>query len=363
MVYGMIAEYNPFHQGHRYLIEQVKTEADTMIAVMSGNFVQRGDFAVLSKWERTAAALDNGVDLVLELPTPFALKSAEGFAQAAIQMLHATGCTDRLLFGAECADLPQLEEAAALLKQESVNLKIKEAVNRGISYPAACREATGLSVLDAPNNLLAIEYIKALHQITASIQPVAIQRVGSGHDSMEPSTFPSASYLRRQMQDTPGVCQMERCTLAVLSALRKMSPEAIRLVEDVTEGLEYRIAEAVKTADSLPSLYHAIKTKRYTHARIRRMILRAFLGIKKNDFSAIPYLKVLGFREKAIPILRQIRENGTLPLVQKYSDLPQLSADCQALYQAESTFTDQYMLGFSPIRPCGLEMTTPIVKR
>lgn len=362
MVYGIVAEYNPFHKGHQYLIHQVKAPGDFVVAVMSGNFVQRGDFAIQSKWARTRAALEGGVDLVLELPTPFALKSAEGFAAAAIDILNQTGSVDKLVFGCEDDDLAQLRQAAVQLDSPELASKIREEIRSGISFPQAVKAASGLSILDTPNNLLAVEYLKALRRTGSSMDAIAVKRIGSGHDSLAAGQYPSASYLRAQMGDAAGTCSMERCDRAVLSILRRMTPEDFARIEDVSEGLEYRIADAAKTAASTKELYERIKSKRYTHARIRRIVLRAFLGIRADDFSAVPYLRILGFRESAAALMKQIKSCSGLPVLQQYSQLKNMSPACQALFSAECAYSDQYGLGFQSPLPCALEMTTSIVK-
>lgn len=155
---------------------------------------------------------------------------------------------------------------------------------------------------------------------------------------------------------------MERCDCAILSILRRMTADDFGRIEDVTEGLEHRIIAALQTAQNTAQLYDLIKSKRYTHARIRRIILRAFLGIETEIFPRVPYLKILGFHERAIPLLKQMRTNATLPLLQKHSDIKQMNEACQSLYQAECDFTDQYALGFKPVRACGMEMTQSIIK-
>lgn len=362
MVYGIVAEYNPFHKGHKYLVDQVKSKDDFIIAVMSGNFVQRGDFAILPKWERAQTALANGIDVVLELPTPFVLKSAEGFAAAAMDILACTNCVDRLLFGAEEANLSALQIAADFLESDQFQKKMKQELKKGASYPAAWQKAADLPILQQPNNLLAVEYLRALKRLDTPILPVAVPRVGCGHDSTEPGAYPSASYLRQQMQGNDNIFQIRRCDTAVLSMLRRMSAPDFARIEDVSEGLENRIVQAVKTAASVPELYSLIKNKRYTHARVRRIIMRAFLNIKKDDFPAVPYLRILGFHERAIPLIKKIKTSAKLPLLQKHSDIHRLNSTCQKLYTAECSYTDQYMLGFAPVRPCGGEMTHSIIK-
>lgn len=363
MVYGIVAEYNPFHKGHRYLIEQVKKRDDFVIAVMSGNFVQRGDFAVLPKWERTRTALENGVDLILELPTPFALKSAPGFAEGAVTVLNSTACVDKLLFGAETADIKLLKQTADLTASPEFEEAIKKELAEGIQFHQAYQNAAGGNLITSPNNLLAIEYMKALNRLDSPIEPIAVKRIGARHDETTPGEYPSASFIRNKLRQTKNdICLMERCDRAIFSKLRSMSKDDFKRIEDVTEGLENRIIDALKTAATVEELYAKIKSKRYTHARIRRIILRAFLGIEKESFPLVPYIRVLGFHERAVPLIKEIKKAASLPVMQKHSDFQKAGGFCKQLYEAECKFTDQYMLGFEPIRPCGLEMTNSILK-
>lgn len=362
MVFAVVAEFNPFHKGHKHLIDTVKKDGDFVIAVMSGNFVQRGDFAILTKWDRARTALQNGVDLVIELPTPFAIKSAEGFAYSGVSIINSLGCVDKIAFGTENDNIFELENVAELLLDEKTNRMIDEELKKGMSYPSARKKVANSPVLDTPNNILAVEYIKALKNLNSHIQCIPVKRIGNGHDSMETGHFPSATFLRSQMKNDVNVCLMENCQSAVLSKLRTMTKEEFLEIEDVGEGLENRIVQALKTSKSVPELYDSIKCKRYTHSRIRRIILRSYLNIKKEDWQHIPYIKILGFNENGKNLMKQIKSSCNLPIVQKFSDRKSLNDYGKSLIDKECVCTDLYALGFEPILDCGLEMTKSIVK-
>lgn len=363
MVYGIVAEYNPFHNGHKYLIEQVKKNDDIVVAVMSGNFVQRGDFAIMTKWERAKTALENGVDLVIELPTPFALKSAEGFAKGAIETLHATSIIDTLVFGAETADDEAIMQTAKKLCDDEANEIIKAEMKSGSSFAAARQKALGISLLETPNNILAVEYAKAIQTIDdCNIAVKSVKRIGTGHDEHKQSEYPSASMIRLTMQDSDSACLMKNCERAVLAKLRTMDMNDFAMIEDVSEGLENRIYEAVKKAKSIDEIYDTIKCKRYAHSRIRRIIMRAYLGIKENDFPYIPYLKILGFNEKGQQALKMMKGKATLPIVCQYADAKAVGGYALECFNRESVFTDLHALGYRQIRDCSAEMTQKVIK-
>ena len=351
MVYGIICEFNPFHRGHQHLINTVKKDGDLVICAMSGNFVQRGEPAVYNKFTRAEAALMGGADLVIEIPTVFATRSAKGFAEAGVTLLEATGVCDALAFGAECDDVAALQSLAAQL--EAADADIKAALAAGVSYPVARKRAIPSPLLDTPNNILALEYLRCTH-----LQPVAVRRVGGGHDSDD--ALYSAGAIRQQLPDCE-IATLKHCESAVLYRLRTMTAADFAAIEDVSEGLENKIAEAVKTAGSLDELYSLIKSKRYTHARIRRIILRAFLGIQKSDAAAPQYLRILGFNEKGRTLLTQMKNSATLPLIARYSDAKALGGNVMAQFEAESRMSDIYGLCFTPPRPCEAEKTTPLI--
>ncbi|MBQ9228629.1 MAG: nucleotidyltransferase family protein [Eubacterium sp.] len=351
MVIGIVCEFNPFHQGHQHLIRTVKKDGDAVICAMSGNFVQRGEMAVTDKFTRTKAALEGGADLVIEIPTVCATRSAGGFAEAGVQLLEATGLCDALAFGAECDDVTALQALASTLNEQDG--AVKAAMAQGLSYPAARKAVIPSPLLDTPNNLLAIEYLRC-----TKLQPIAVKRIGKGHDSDDPAY--SASAIRAGMDDRT-IASLRHCESAVLYQLRKMNEADFALIEDVSEGLENRIVQAVKTARSLEELYALIKTKRYTHSRIRRIILRAFLGITAASEKQPQYLRILGFSVKGKELLPALKNTAVLPTVAKYSDAKALGGKALAQFEQESRFTDIYSLGFCPPRPCGLEKSSPLV--
>lgn len=348
---GIICEFNPFHSGHKYLIDTVKEHSQAVICVMSGNFVQRGEFAVYNKFRRTRTALENGADLVIELPCVYSLMSAEGFAENAVKLLEATNAADEIAFGAECDNIELLKSVAD--KISLCGNDIKTELKKGISYPAARRNAVGSSILDTPNNILAVEYLRH-----TNLPCKAIRRIGKGHDSDD--EIYSASEIRKNL-DSDEICTLKNCEKAVLAKLRTMNRSDFLNIEDVSEGLENRIIQAVKVSANLDELYSNIKTKRYTHSRIRRIILRAYLGITKDYSYNPPYIRVLGFNKKGKELLGEMKKNATLPIISRYADVKNLDEYGRKLFELECRCTDLYNLGFLKPMPCGTEKTSQII--
>lgn len=299
---AVICEYNPFHYGHRHQLEQTRALGATHIAaVMSGDFTQRGDLAVTDKFARAKTALENGADLVLELPVKYSLCAAEGFARGAVGIISALGCVDMLSFGSECGSIPALREAAGAVEYAVHSDYFQLLMSGGKSYPAALAEAVKkfytddvYDVISSPNNTLAVEYIKALDDIGSGIEPVTVRREGAAHDSdSEQEKFLSASAIRKKILagedysayapliDSPAA-DIRRLETAILAKLRMMRPEDFEAVYDAAQGLGERLFKAVRRAGSLDELYFLAKTKRYTLARIRRAVLCAFLGVDKK---------------------------------------------------------------------------------
>lgn len=353
MITGIICEFNPFHSGHKYLIDKVKSGGDSVICVMSGNFVQRGEMAVFDKATRTRAALEGGADLVIELATPYATKSAEGFARAGIKLIEATGIADSFACGAECSDSDTLYETASKIKeyQDDISKEMKS----GLSYPAARREVIDTPVLDSPNNILALEYISA----ATTLQGKFIKRIGLGHDSEDRKY--SASAIRKTFS-RDSIVSLSNCEKAVLAVLRKMSADDFSKIEDVSDGLENRLCQLAKEAVSLEELYDGVKAKCYTHSRIRRIILRSFLGIEKGSYpDEPPYLRVLGFNENGKALLSKMKDKATLPIVTRTADIKRLSDDCKRLFETECRCTDLYNLGYKKPLPGNTEQRYQIV--
>lgn len=336
---AVICEFNPFHNGHKFLLEKIKAEyQDEVICIMSGNFVQRGDIAITDKYARTKAALENGADIVIELPTVYALSGAQTFAESGVQLAAAMRC-ERLYFGAENS-LNDLTEIAELLENKQINDKINEAMKSGQYYPKALSIALGekhADIISKPNNILALEYIKACRKY--GILPIAIPRKNVNHDEdILLDGIASASKIRELIVNgepynslTPmeitDPCQLKSIESAILYRLKTITPEELHYIADVSEGIEYRICEAAKQYNSLTEIYNAVKTKRYTMARIRRIVLSAFLGITAEMQSTpVPYLRILGIRKG----LEDLFRGAKLPLIVKvkadYENLDHISA-------------------------------------
>lgn len=392
---GIVAEYNPFHNGHRYQLEQTRRLGATHIAVfMSGNYVQRGEPAIIDKWTRALFALKNGADLVIELPVPYVLSSAESYALGAIKIMNALGCIDMLSFGSEVGDILQLQHAADAILSPQTNALLKEYVSAGKPFARAredaVRELYGDSVADVlktPNNILATEYIKALRMTEADIRPIAIKRLGAGHDCTDgDSPFVSATYLRglissehindlqgktpesvyktllKKAADGKAPCNPARLETAILAALRRLSPDDLAAAPDIGEGLENRLYQAIRESTSLKEIMEKTKSKRYTLARIRRIIWNVFLQIPA-DFHKLPppYIRVLGLNNAGREILRAAKQTAALPIILKAKDALRLDPTQKAFYELEAQSTDLYNLALPKVQKCAAEMTTEIV--
>ncbi|MBR4241595.1 MAG: nucleotidyltransferase family protein [Eubacterium sp.] len=350
MNFGLICEFNPLHSGHKHLIKSVKGENDGLICAMSGNFVQRGEFAVFDKFERAKAAIEAGSDLVIEIPTLCSTLSAQGFAKAGVDILEKAGICTALVFGSESGSIEELKKAANEIKEK--DSLIKEELKKGVSYPKAMQNAVDSPILEGANNLLAIEYINQ-----TSLDCITVKRIGKGHGS-DDFEYSSSEIRKRLSPDE--ISSMENCSAAVLYKLRTMKKEDFLNIDDVSEGLENRIISAAKTAKSLDELYFLIKTKRYTMSRIKRIILRAFLGITKDMPKNPQYLRILAFNEKGRNMLSQMKKSASLPIITKYGDAKDKGGEILKLFEQESKFTDVYNLGFRIPKPAEEEKTKQI---
>lgn len=383
-VCGIICEYNPFHNGHKFHIEQTRKlfGATHIVAVMSGNFVQRGDLAIIDKYKRTETALKNGVDLVIELPVQYSLASAEQFAQGAVYLLDKLGCVNILSFGSECGDIELLKETAKAVKEYQQSDELKKAIDKGLTYPLALKKiieekySESLSdPLNYPNNTLAIEYINAIDKIGSSIEPVTLKRKTALHDSeiLENTNIVSASQIRRLLfekkdvssftpySDFSNIASLSNIENAVLSKLRTMNRDEIADAPNVLMGLENRIYDAVRDATSLEELFELIKNKRHTLSRIRRIVLSSFLGITKNDLKIPPsYVKILGMNNNGKEILSTAKCN--LPINTSLAQLAKESREAKKQAELEASCDDQYALALTNRRKCGLSYTSkPII--
>ncbi len=375
---GVVSEYNPFHKGHAYQIEQAKAkigEDCAVICCMSSDFVQRGDAAILPKHLRAKAAVMGGADLVLELPAPFSLRSAEGFAQSAVDILLGTGVLTDLSFGAEDADPELLMETAALLLEHQTVQDTLLHLKTGISYAAAreralyARVKEKAEILQKPNNILAVEYCKALLRRESTVSLLPVQRKGAGHDESADGEYASASHIRALLReekwndalpylpegcgailktavrDGHALLDQTRLENAMLSALIRLDADVLAALPDANEGLDNRLLEAIRKGRSIEGICAQAKTKRYALSRIRRMIFCAYLGITKEESATpVPYARVLAFNDKGREVLKLARKQATLPLITKPAHAFDLGGDARKIFEREALACDLYHL-------------------
>ncbi len=366
---GIIAEYNPFHNGHRFHIERTKAQngGRPVIVAMSGWFVQRGDVAAYDPYVRAKWALENGADIVLMLPVMFSMAQAERFAVGGVSMLNSTGIVDSLSFGAECGDAVVLIHLAELLKTESAEYKaaLAAALSSGKSFPSARSAALcamlgedNANILSCANNILGIEYINAIARLNAPVIPIAVMRMGAQHDStgtesgsMSASAIRTAllggntGAIRRAVPQSVysavadlNVMNIEALSQAAVYALCRLSPSGIAALPDVAEGLENAIYAACREASSFAELTMSIKSKRYTLSRIRRICINALLGITKGDYARHPlpeYIRVLGARHEALPLIGEMAKKASLPIVACRADYNKLGESAKAAFDKD----------------------------
>lgn len=362
-VAGIVAEYNPFHLGHEYHIRQTRllTSATHIVAVMSGNFVQRAEPAIAEKNARAAIAVACGADLVIELPVAWACATAQTFAFGAVSLLDGLGCVDALSFGSESGDTQALQALAGVMAGEEFNAAIRGELKSGLSLAAIRQQCAGRLLGEAaalplsnPNDTLAVEYLSALDRLHCSIQPFAVARKGAGHDSVcTDSEYRSASQIRdmirageafdaflphssakglaAEMAAGRAPADFGKLETAVIYALRRMTQEELRLLPDISEGIENRVIKAAARTADMESLFLAAKTKRISHARIRRIVLSAFLGIRTADSAGVPpYARVLTANEKGMEVLKAAAARGTVPVAVSASQIAKLGARAAA---------------------------------
>lgn len=380
-VAGIIAEYNPFHNGHAFLAQRAREAGFTHVAaVMSGNFVQRGEPALVHHSQRTKAALECGIDLVLQLPSVYAVSGAQSFARAGAEILNGLGCVDALVFGSECGDAGKIVSAAKLVYGDKIKPLIAEELEKGITFASARENALrkinpeAADIIQSPNNILGVEYAAALDRIGSKITPVTFERVGAAHDSaLEAGGIASASLIRDKIRAGEGVetlvpekaapiyeksdiADIGEIENAILYKMRTVSAEELAQAPDVSEGIENRIISAAKQATSLEELYMLAKTKRYTHARIRRIILNHFLNVTAEDLRlSVPYIRVTGFNEKGAQIIRAAKDAANMPVITKAADVARLGEQAQRIFSLECTAGDVFSLCTKNRLPCGTE--------
>lgn len=386
---GVIAEYNPFHAGHAWQLAQMREAGVSHIAVaMSGNFVQRGEPALYSKWVRARAAIEGGADLVVELPTPNALAPAADFARAGVAALNRLGVTE-LWFGSECGDLDALQELLALCIFAEQNDRLKEELEAGVGFPKA-RENTlchlfgdsRVELLRGANNLLGLEYLRAVQALEGKMTCRTHPRQGALHDGLPQGEFASASWLRHTIRTEGlpaaapylpvraarlyhaehlafcGPTEEAKLDLLVLQALCNTSPEALSHIAGVGEGLEHRILTETAACRTLEECVEQVSSRRYTKARIRRIFLNLLLGIREGEFPKTPqYLRVLALNERGKEILRAAKAADSMPVLPKFADLSRRGFSEAAL---EVRATDLYGLMQPKPQPRGREFTEQV---
>lgn len=335
---GIICEFNPFHNGHKYLLKKAAGYGRGIICIMSGSFVQRGEAAIYDKWTRARAALENGADLVAELPAAYVLSSAEQFAYGGVSTLDMAGA-DCIVFGSECGDISRIAACADMLLSETdeVRARLRTLLRSGLSYPdALCRayENEGFSdILKNPNNILGVEYIRAIKKINSHMKAYTVKRCGAGHDSAARHGSASGMALREMLangeditQYTPyafGSAVRDTDTLSpmLLGILRTRGLSAFENIPDVCEGIENRILSCASHTQKISELIDAVKTKRYTRARLSRLMMNIMLNTDKKLAHTPPtYLRVLGMNQTGAAILKQIKQMTGLEIITKLAD-------------------------------------------
>lgn len=392
---GIVSEYNPFHNGHKYHIQASKEAcgADSVICIMSGSFVQRGEPAMLDKWSRAEMALHGGADLVLELPFIYACQPAEIFAYGAVKILDSLNSIEYLCFGSELGDTQQLQKMAGLLADEPeyMSMKLKQYLTQGMTYPKAAASALsdtlkqhdGLdipaNITDTPNNVLGIEYIKSLILLRSSIKPLAIKRIVSGYNEAEiTQPIASATAVRNEFSlsgmsdrlrqavplETYEIMNKLICSGKsfvslgnfsdiLLYKLRTASLEELAQIANIKEGIEYRIKKSADLSSDSEELINNIKTKRYTRTFIQRLLCHILLDVRQPDIEAAKrhanpvYVRVLGFNDHGKKILKKLKTHCGCPIITKAANFSTDNDFLKRMFELDTKATDIYSLGYS----------------
>lgn len=404
-ILGIVSEYNPFHNGHIHHLQVSKqlTKTDFTVAVMSGNFVQRGDTALVDKWTRTEMALKSGIDLVIELPTVYALSSAENFADGAVKILNSLGVVDFISFGSEIGEITPLLEVANILYKEPKEFSslITTQLRSGLSYPKAREIALSQffgssqkysSIVSNPNNILGVEYLKSLKKHRSHIRPLTIKRDYADYNSkQEKNGIASATAIRTMIQNGKNVHRvipyesyelLEKCKeegkiipslegfeKEIIYTLRKMTLSEIADLPDVSEGLENKIKAAANNVNTLDELIANIKSKRYTQSRIQRILLYALLNITQKDINqskrVTPYIRVLGFNKHGKRIISAIAAaNPKLKIIVSVKKFLENSNDniLKNMISKDILATNIYTLGYKKDSIANLDFTHKVVE-
>ncbi len=382
---GIIAEFNPFHKGHKALIDHLHQIGDTVVCALSGNFVQRGDTAIIPKSKRAEAALLCSADLVVELPVCWSMSTAQNFALGGVAQLMAVGC-EKIAFGSECGDAKLLEKTADVLSAPTFGTLLSKELSNGISFAAAREKAAIQSgapenILSNPNDTLAVEYILAARQLGYTGTFLAFKRIGSEHDSknIHPNTVSSSLLREHIIQGDFGfaerympielrgfireeqVSDINRIETAILSVLRTKTNADFAKLPDISEGLENKLYFSVQNATGLEELYRSVKTKRYSLARIRRLVLSAYLDIPCACFKTVPpYVRILGFNENGEKIIKELNTDALI--VTRAAQLKELDGAAKTVFDTECRATNLYALSLKKPLSCGLEYKMKLLR-
>ena len=354
---GIICEYNPLHLGHQKQMDLIRVvdPQGSIVCIMSGNFVQRGKNAIFDKMRRAEAAIKCGADLVLELPVTAALSSAEGFADQGVRLLG--GFCDRLCFGSETGNADSLMQTAQALLSQEFSEKLKLQLEKGLSFPAARQAALEMMGIDAsllaqPNDILAVEYCKAILSQNCKMKPMPILRQGNYHDQTADSQNPSATAVRQLIckgnywhsyvpaaaaaifDDAP-IHDFAYGERAILAKLRTMTDTEFEALPFGSEGLWRKLMHQCREKTTLEEILTAVKSKRYTRTRLDRMVMCAFLGLTAQDLvTPAPYARVLALNDNGREVLKAARETGWYPNIGEKVDhsYQQIENRCGALY-------------------------------
>ena len=402
-VLAIICEYNPFHNGHLYqLTESIKiARPDYVVCIMSGNFVERGNTALINKWARTEMALRSGVDMVIELPTIYSISSAENFAAGAIKILNSLNCETTLSFGSECGDVSILNKFAQILYKEPAEYvtMLNHELAKGLSYPKARENAMLLyindirnsaNVLSGSNNILAIEYIKQIMKTGNKITPITIKRINADYNSLSVSNniasatairemllqkksvknlMPKSAYsiLKEELGNGRFVLDISQFEKQIIYKLRCMTIEQIANIPDVSEGLEYKIKDASNTCNTIEDLTFMIKSKRYTMTRINRILLYALLDITKQDYTNSqkinPYMRVLGMTESGKHLLSELSRNKKLNVITSVKQFLDGNNNkiLKAMLEKDIFATNIYTLEYKKTPDANLDFTKKLI--
>lgn len=378
-VVGIVTEFNPFHNGHALLLERAREamgEDTAVVCCMSGDFVQRGEAAVWSKFARAEAAARCGADLVFELPLPWALSSAEGFARGGVGLLAALGVVDCLCFGSECGETEPLERAAEALLSPALAAELRRELESGIPFAAARQRALAAvtdeetaRLVETPNNILAVEYIRAIYELGLDLGFMTVRREGAEHDGQGEGSIRSASELRsriaagkscsgfmpdaalavfeREAERGRGPVLMETLEPMLLARLRMLPDEEFSRLPDASEGLGNRLRAAVRDEPTLDGVLAAAKSKRYALSRIRRMTMCACLGVREGMAEGVPpYARLLAASERGRELLRRAQDKSRIPIITKAAAARQLPRETLSVFELGSGARDLYVLGY-----------------